>query len=346
VESPPGTVNAARIALDVRITSHMSAGMIRYVRELAARLPAVAPDLAIVKIGTGDNFDLAEQAGLPLAARRSGARLLHLPSPFVPLVPGLPFLITIHDLIDLRYPAFGKRKVGPYYRFVVGPVARRARAVITDDEGTARDLERLLHVPRAKIRIVPLGVDGPGQRPARVRAVRRARPFFLNVGNHRPHKNLDVLVRAWASLPAERPADLLLTGLDDVMLPCRSRPADAGEVRFLGNVSDADLEAHYRGAAAYVHPALVEGFGLPMLEAMRAGAPVIASHGALPTVLAPHAFAFESDDVDELRALLARALEDRDRFHTAAEAARSATAYLTWDRTALATAAIYREFTA
>jgi glycosyltransferase involved in cell wall biosynthesis len=335
-------LSAPRVALDVRETSHMSAGMIRYVRELAARLPVVAPDLTIVPVGRGDNFGLAEQAALPLAARRSTARLLHVPSPYVPLVPGLPFVVTIHDLIDLHYPAFGKKTVGPYYRYVVAPVARRARAVITDDEATARDLERFLRVPRAKIRIVPLGVDGPGRIPA----VRRARPYFFNVGNHRPHKNLDVLVRAWAALPPDYPADLLLTGIDDAVLPTRRRPGNAGEVLFLGNVSEADLEAHYRGAAAYVHPALIEGFGLPMLEAMRAGAPVIASHGALPTVLAPHAFAFESDDPDELRALLVRALQDRDRFRTAAEAAQAATAYLTWERTARATAAIYREFVA
>ncbi len=310
-------MSAARVALDVRITSHMSAGMIRYVRELAARLPVVAPDLAIVPVGRGDNFDFAEQAGLPFAARRSAARLLHLPSPYVPLVPGLPFVVTIHDLIELRHPGFGKRSVGPYYRYVVAPV-----------------------VPRAKIRIVPLGVDGPGRTPA----VRRARPYFFNVGNHRPHKNLEVLVRAWASLPTDLPADLLLTGADDAALAPRRRPGDAGDLLFLGTVDDADLEAHYRGAAAYVHPALIEGFGLPMLEAMRAGAPVIASHGALPTVLAPHAFAFESDDVDELRALLVRALHDRERFRTAAEAAQAATAYLTWERTARATASVYREF--
>jgi glycosyltransferase involved in cell wall biosynthesis len=340
VEGAARAVSAARVALDVRITSHMSAGMIRYVRELAARLPVVAPDLAIVPVGRGDNFDFAEQAGLPFAARRSAARLLHLPSPYVPLVPGLPFVVTIHDLIELRHPGFGKRSVGPYYRYVVAPVARRARAVITDDEATARDLERFLRVPRAKIRIVPLGVDGPGRTPA----VRRARPYFFNVGNHRPHKNLEVLVRAWASLPTDLPADLLLTGADDAALAPRRRPGDAGELLFLGNVGDADLEAHYRGAAAYVHPALIEGFGLPMLEAMRAGAPVIASHGALPTVLAPHAFAFESDDVDELRALLVRALLDRERFRTAAEAAQAATAYLTWERTARATASVYREF--
>jgi len=340
VESAACAVSATRVALDVRITSHMSDGMTRYVRELAARLPVVAPDLTIVPIGAGDNFDLAEQAALPLAARRSGARLVHIPSPFVPLVPGLPFVVTIHDLIDLRYPAFGKRKVGPYYRWVVAPVARRARAVITDDEATARDLERFLGVPRAKIRIVPLGVDGPG----RVPAVRRARPYFFNVGNHRPHKNLDAIVRAWGSLPPDLPADLLLTGRDDVALPLRRRPGDAGEVLFLGAISDADLEGYYRGAIAYVHAALCEGFGLPMLEAMRAGAPVIASHSALPTVLAPHAFAFECADVDELRTLLVRALQDRDRFRTAAEAAQAATAYLTWERTARATADVYREF--
>lgn len=329
------------VAFDRRDTSHMSAGMRLYVRKLAALLPQVAPDLRLAFVGAGDNFDLAEQAGLPLAILRSGARLAHVPTPFVPLAIPAPYLLTIHDLIDLHYPEFGKRKVGPYYRFAVGPAARRARAVITDDESTVDDLERFLGVAPKRVRIVPLGVDLDVPLPP---PAVWARPYFLYVGNHRPHKNLATLAAAWSALPSEHDVDLLLTGADDVDGAFAGLRRDRGTIVFLGHPTGTELAAFYRGAAAYVHPALREGFGLPMLEAMRAGAPVIAAHGALPRVLSAHAYGFESHDVLELQTLLERALVEPARFRNGVEAALVATRELTWERTARATAAVYREF--
>ena len=333
------------IAFDDRLTSHMSAGMSLYVRKLAALLPRVAPDLRFAFIGAGDNFDLAEQVGLPLSIARSRPRLVHLPSPFVPLLVPARFVLTIHDLIDLHYPQFGKRKVGPYYRFGVGPVARRARAVITDDAATAADLERFLGVDPARIRIVALGVDvlaAPLPPPARAGAA----PYFLYVGNHRAHKNLATLVRAWADLPEDLAVDLLLTGRDDVGSAFAGLSRGHGALTFTGDVGDAELTALYRGARALVHPALREGFGLPMLEAMRAGTPVIAARSAVPGPLAPHALTFSADDPAELRALMLRALEEPAWLAGLAQAAQAATQDLTWEQTARATAAIYREFLA
>jgi glycosyltransferase involved in cell wall biosynthesis len=333
------TAARADLAFDRRITSHMSAGMSTYVRQLEALLPSIAPDLRFAFYGEGDNFDLWEQVGLPLALAKARPKLAHIPSPFVPLVMPVPYVVTIHDLIDLHYPQFGKRRVGPYYRFAVAPVARRARAVITDDEMTAADLERFLGVDPKRVRIVPLGVDLPMPLPP---PAVHPRPYFLYVGNRRPHKNLATLITAWAALPPDRRADLFLTGDSDDGPPV---PAGAnGSIVFLGTRTDEELVAYYRGAAAYVHPALREGFGLPLLEAMRAGTPVIAAHGALPRVLAPHAFGFEADDSDELRELLLRALEERDIFARGAEAARAATQAFTWEATARATVAVYREF--
>jgi glycosyltransferase involved in cell wall biosynthesis len=340
-----GTRRAPRadVAFDRRITSHMSAGMSLYVRKLVELLPQVAPDLRFGFVGSGDNFDLAEQLALPLAIARRRPRLVHVPTPFVPLLIPAPFVLTIHDLIDLHYPQFGKPKVGPYYRYGVGPAARRARAVITDDDATAADLEHFLGVDPARIRVVPLGADvAAAAAPARAGAA----PYFLYAGNHRGHKDLATLVRAWAGLPAPLEVDLLLTGSDDVGSAFAGLTRARGELVFIGEVGETELAALYRGARAYVHPALREGFGLPMLEAMRAGVPVIAAQTALPRVLAPHALPFAPGDAAGLGALLLRALEEPARFAEIGRAAKAATRDLTWERTARATAAIYRELLA
>ena len=143
----------------------MSAGMLAYVRALRTLLPRVAPDLQLAEFGSGDNFDAAEQLGMPLALARLRPRLVHFPSPFVPRVVPAPHVVTVHDVIDLEFPQYAKRKVGPYFRQVVGPVLRSARAVITDDDATVALLERYLRVDPARVRVVPLGVDAPDPLP-------------------------------------------------------------------------------------------------------------------------------------------------------------------------------------
>jgi glycosyltransferase involved in cell wall biosynthesis len=326
------------IAFDARETSHMSHGVIAYSRNLRALLPQVAPDLHIVPLGAGDNFDLAEQVALPLALARSGARLAHFPTLYVPRLIPLPYVMTIHDLIDLHYPHYVKRSVRPYVRAIVAPAARGARAVITDDDATVEDLQRFLGVDPARVRVIPLGSDGA---PDDVVPMAHPRPYLLYVTNRRPHKNIATLVRAWESLPAERELDLVLTGDDDGSV---RGARERGAIVHLGHRPEAELRRWYAGAAAYVHPALREGFGLPLLEAMRFGAPVVAARSALPRVLRAHAMAVDPRDALTFRAALLELLDDPPAAAARAAAARAATAALTWERTALATAAVYREF--
>ncbi|HYW52429.1 MAG TPA: glycosyltransferase [Dongiaceae bacterium] len=330
------------IVLDVRETSHMSAGMLAYMRALRRWLPRVAPELALAEFGSGDNFDGAEQLAMPLALARLRPRLVHFPTPFVPRVVPAPHVVTVHDVIDLEFPQYAKRKVGPYWRHVVGPVLRSARAVITDDDATVALLERFLRVDPARVRVVPLGVDAPDPMPD---PVVRPRPYLFYAGNHRPHKDLATLIAAWASLPDADAVDLILTGPENPALRI-APPVHGGELIFGGEKSAADMWRLHRGALAYVQPALREGFGLPLLEALRAGTPAIASDAATPAVLAPYVHRYAAHDVVALRALLLRAVEHRDALAAEAERARTATAHLTWERTARATADVYRELLA
>ena len=324
------------VAFDARETSHMSAGVRAYSQGLRRWLPRVAPDLRVIPVGGGDNFDLAEQLALPLALARSGARLAHFPTVYVPRIVPIPYVLTVHDLIELHYLQYGKSYVAPYYRAVVAPVARGARAVITDDEATVDDLQRWLGVDPRRVHVIPLGTDDP---PGDILPMTHRRPYLLYVTNRRPHKNIATLVRAWESLPTDRDIDLVLSGEDDGSVTgCRTH----GAIVHLGYRPAAELRRWYAGAAAYVHPALREGFGLPMLEAVRAGAPVVAARAAIPAVLADSVVAVEALDAPAFRDAIVALLDDRPSARACAAAAQARTRALTWETTARATAAVYR----
>lgn len=343
MESGPLNSRAPRIGLDARLTRQLSVGMKTYVTELARRLPVVAPDLAFVNFERGGNFGWDEQVRLPLDLRAARLDLVHLLSIYVPLVLTVPSVITVHDLIHLRFPQYFKTKVGPYYRTVVRHALRRARRILTDDEATVGDLEELLQVDPAKVRVVALGVD---DRFFDVRPCVEARPlrrYLLYVGNHRTHKNLTTLFDAWSALPETLAVDLYLTGPDDFGGDLQRRATPTRAIVALGDVPVERLARYYADAVALVQPALREGFGLPMLEAMAAGCPVVACADAVPRVLAPAALTFPARDAAALRSVLENLAGDeglRKRFvNLGLETARP----LTWDRCARATADVYRE---
>ncbi len=328
-----------RVALDARLTRQLSAGMQTYVRELTVRLPKVAPDLEFVSFRDGGNFGWAEQVRLPLAIRAAEPALTHFMSQYIPFLSPRPYIVTIHDLIHLLFPQNFKVKVGPYYRTVVRFVATRAARVITDDERTVGDLQRFLGIARGRTRAVPLGVD---ERFLQAVAPRRTeRPFFLYAGNHREHKDLPTLFRAWNALPEDAAVDLLLTGEDDVSAARYTRPNR--RIATLGSLAAEELAGYYAGAVALVHPALREGFGLPMLEAMAAGCPVIACEDALPGVLRGAALTFPSGDATAACESMRRLLNDQGLRTRLVNEGRARAQTLTWDRCARATADVYRE---
>jgi glycosyltransferase involved in cell wall biosynthesis len=328
------------VALDARITPRMSAGICAYVRALLEGLPRVAPDIRLHAVGRGLNFGFDEQLRLPAEIDRLGPALTHYPTIYAPVRRRRPYVAMLHDLIHLQYPQFFGAATALFYTLVAKPMLRGAALLLVSDERTADACEELLGVERERCRIVPLGYDPALFAPAPTPAARR--PYIMYAGNHRPHKNLAVLYEAWAGLPEAIALDLVITGPIDAAAQVRYR-RPGNELRFGGTLSAAHLVAGYRAATAYVHPALVEGFGLPMLEATVLGTPVIASTGAVPSIVAPFARTFAPHDTLALRAALTDLAANPAPYRRrAAEGSVAVRAY-TWDRFAAATAAVYRE---
>jgi glycosyltransferase involved in cell wall biosynthesis len=328
------------VALDARITPRMSAGIRAYVRALVEGLPRVAPDIRLHAVGRGLNFGFDEQFRLPAEIDRLAPALTHYPTIYAPIRRRRPYVAMVHDLIHLQYPQFFGRSTALFYALVAKPMLRGAALLLMSDERTAEACMDLLDVKRERCRVVPLGYDPVLLAPAATPVARR--PYIMYAGNHRPHKNLSVLYEAWAGLSESIALDLVITGPADAAALARYR-RPGSELRFAGTLSDAHLVAGYRAATAYVHPAFVEGFGLPMLEATVAGTPVIASTGAVPSIVAPYAKTFAPHDTLALRAALTDLAANPAPYRRrAAEGSVAVRAY-TWDRFAAATAAVYRE---
>ncbi|HEX3467196.1 MAG TPA: glycosyltransferase [Candidatus Elarobacter sp.] len=321
-----------RVALATRATARASAGMRAYARALSERIPRVAPDVELIAVD-------APPAGLPFALRAACAQLVHLPYlETAPLVPR-PYVAMLHDLIHLCFPASFSAATAAYWRFVAGPLYRGAARVLVADPRVADDCVALLGVARDRIRVVPLGYGDAIPTAAPWLA---ERPYLFYAGNHRPHKDLATLYAAWQALPAQLELDLVLTGRDEPAVRARYR-RERGSIAYLGEVDDATLARRYRGALAYVQPSLAEGFGIPALEALVAGTPLLASTAAVPAIARPFAQTFAAGDAAALASLIDAVVHDPAAARSrAAEGAETLRAY-TWDRFAASTAAVYRE---
>ncbi len=188
----------------------------------------------------------------------------------------VPFAFTIHDLIHVRFPAEATPVRRAYYELVVRPAAHRARCVLTVSEHSRGDILEWSGLPEDRVVVVGCGIGdafGPAG-PARS----LGRPHLLCVSNAFPHKNLPRLIAAFARARLDRDLLLVLVTAPDQALRRAAAELDvADRVLFTGRIADAELAALYRGAVAAVCPSLFEGFGLPALEAMACGTPVVCS---------------------------------------------------------------------
>jgi glycosyltransferase involved in cell wall biosynthesis len=362
-----------RVAIDAR--KLRDGGIGTYIRELVAALatragaPQVAALLDPADLGRtgwapGVAREIAVRAGkygvwehlaIPRAARRAGAELLHAPHYTLPLGWSGRAIVTIHDLIHIRYPKFFPPGTSLYARAVAGSAARRARLVLTDSSATRDDVLEFLGVEPERVRVVPLAVAAGLARPdpARVEAFRRGRGlpavYLLYVGARKRHKNLTLLLEALARMTAaERPA-LVLSGRpwgakEDLAAEAR-RLGVADRVAFSGDLADAsELAALYGGAALYLQPSLFEGFGLPPLEAMACGTPVISSDGgSLPEVVGDAGVVLSPRQPERWATAIRELLGDEGRRGELARRGLARARSFTWEKVAEATLAAYRE---
>ncbi len=293
---------------------------------------------------------LAEQTLLPIAARRAGCELLHSLGTTAPLVAGLPSVVTILDLIYEAYPQTFSRTSLYGLRALVGPAARRATRVITISDAVRRDVVRILRVPAGRVDAVLLGhgmraepVLTPGPQLRERLGLGEGR-VVLCVSAALVHKNLPRLLEAFAALGTD--ARLVLVGHSGRDLGVLRARADAlgvaDRVVFTGWISAADLEGLYALADCCAYPSLYEGFGMPVLEAMARGVPLVCSDAtSLPEVAGDAAILFDPRDTAALTDALRRVLDDPALAGDLRSRGRARAALFTWDACAAGVLRVY-----
>jgi glycosyltransferase involved in cell wall biosynthesis len=322
-----------RTTIDVSPLVQTRAGTARYLKALLRELRGRDDvEVSTRTFGRDDRLStLARDAAwYPFVlGREREADVLHCPTYRGPLRPARPLVVTVHDLAVFRHPHAFNRWTRTYSPLLVPRVLAAARRIIAVSEFTRRELIDLLHVPDERIRVVPNGVDDEFTRDGPA----ADGDYILTVGTLEPRKNLRGVVEAARRSQVE----LRVVGARG----WGGVEVEGNGVRWLGEVSDAELARLYRGARCVAYPSLYEGFGIPVLEAMACGTPVVTSRGtAMEEVADGAAVLVDPNDSAELAAGIERAAAQRDEL--VARGLERAAAFR-WDAIADATVAVYRE---
>ncbi len=286
-------------------------------------------------------------------AESVGANLVHYPANVGPLRGTLPFVLTVHDLSFLRHPEWYSRSRAAYYRYAVLRSARRALRVWTVSEHARHDLIEIGGLSPNRIDVTPNGVRSvfrPADYAAQgdpLEALDIPDQYFVFVGTLEPRKNLARLVRAWDRTAGEHPFDLVIIGREgwktDAFRAALVSSKHRNRIHLLGHLPEEQLVAVVSAARAFLWPSLFEGFGLPPLEAMACGTPVLTSNtSSLPEVCGDAAVLVDPLDEDAIGEGILRFATD-NRFREDYRLRGRARAKLfTWERTAALTAEAYR----
>ena len=359
-----------RVGIDGRAFTSPAAGVRRYVSELTRAILASGEPVELVALGgrpdavpsgIGHVVEFWHPptnlgwtvVGLPRAAARARVDLIHAPAYTAPLWAPVPTVLTIHDVSYERRPEWYPYRRDVLRRSFYRRSARAASHLLTDSEFSRGEIAAAYGIPQDRITVAPLGVSGnfspdesgsPPDLPVGVAA-----PFLLHVGDLHERRNLGVVVEALVALRrrADRraPPSLVLAGVDRGVGDAISAMAEAGGVAVvrLGSVGDQVLRRLYRDATALVYPSRYEGFGLPLLEAMASGTPVVASRAAsIPEVVGESGLLLDPDDPHAWAEAIAGVMEDPALRARLSAAGLARAAQFTWAKTARITMDVYR----
>ncbi len=350
---------------DARTATPHFPGIGRYVESLVHAMAGVlAPDEQLFliessKYPTGwegavdvesSPFSLAQQWKVPWLLRWLKADLYHSAYYLMPYFPGVPTVLTVYDVIPLRFPEHSTARARLLFRLTTKLALHASEHVIAISEATKQDYVHFFGVPLDRITAIPLAASDrfSPRPPEEVEALQRKYGlpdrFFLYLGSNKPHKNLGRLVEAWAKV---KPKDVAMV-IAGAWISQFPEPKVAAEklgvpVIWLGPVPEDDLLALYSAAEAFVFPSLYEGFGLPVLEAMACGAPVACSNiSSLPEVAGDAALYLDPESVDSISEALRRLLSDAELRVTLRERGLERAGEFSWNRTAERTLEVYR----
>lgn len=364
-----------RIALDARLVTYQRGGIGQYILHLIQELPQLdqdgdytilrsrkeraplapsAPGFREVKLWTPPH-NRFEQIALPVELARLQFDLLHSPDFIPPWRGRFHRLITVHDLTFLYYPQFLTAESRRYYNDQIERAVRIADHISADSSNTKDDLVRLLGVPPEKVTVVwlaPNPIYRPLDEAACVPVLARlglSRGFLLFTGTLEPRKNVTGLLTAYRAL-CDRKASmppLVLAGrrgwLYNEIFQQITKLKLTDRVRFAENLPNEDLIALYNASALFVLPSFYEGFGLPVLEAMACGTPVVCSErGSLKEIAGDAALLIHPDDLEGLADAMAHALEDESLRAQMRERGFANVTRFSWERTARETLGIYK----
>ena len=371
-----------RIGIDARFYGPLGKGLGRYTKEVTDGVIGLDRKNNYVVFLSSENFQefnansrrvkkvlasprwysLSEQIIMPYLIWKEKLDLIHFPHFNVPLLCPAKLIVTIHDLILTKHPTERATTLSPFlykikniaYKIVIKSAIRRAKKIIAVSNFTKDDIIKQFKVSQEKIAVTYEGVakdlsnNNLDNKNNILNNYNIKSPYLLYVGNAYPHKNLEGLIKIFSQINKIYPnISLVLVGKDDYFYLRVKKFAqklinNKQSIIFPGFVPDDDLALIYKQALAYVFPSLYEGFGLPPLEAMTYGCPVVSSNkSSMPEILGPAALYFNPDNPSEMKAIITRIITEDDLRRDLVNKGYNQVKKYSWNKCARETIEIY-----